>query len=525
MTLSPPPVEHEPDHELDRQAALEGLTTRTANAVPTGPPSHDNDAEIAALASMLDSLEACAVVIEQGLEPRHFYSQRHAAIYTAICDTLTAGDKPEAYTVSPRIRGYDIPPPDVYALTLGHHLHRNAKAYANRILACAQARNLQGHALEVAAAAQAGQLDEALRRLTKLTDDLPSESTDGSWAPLDLTDVLNGTTTAPVPDLLAVDGAPALFYTGRTNLVFGESGNGKTWVALAALAEVIRNGRTGIYIDLEDTMAGLVARLILLGLTTEQIRAGLLYVQPDSGWSPTAQATIAATIDRHDVALVVMDSTGEAMAADGVKGNDDDDVARWFTAGPKFIARRGPAVIIIDHVPKDNQHAPLDPIGSQRKKAAIDGAGYRIDAPKAPSIDHDGLLVAVTSKDRHGHHTRGQKAAAIAVTHDPDGLVVLTFSAPEKAPVDASGNFRPTVLMERASRTIEDTPGLSQIQVVTRTTGKAKVVREAIRCLIVEGFVEVDPTPGRFAYRSIKPFRAADHPVDNTQNEDESDDL
>lgn len=525
-TYDEPPAELEPDDELDRQAAAEGLTTRHPNHhhTPNGAPHHDTDAEQAALGSMLDSLEAAATIIDTGLNGTDFYSPRNGRIYDAICTVIANGHRPEPFTVADTCPDPTVTIPDLVNLTLGHHLHYNAKAYAQRILTAAHARTLQGHALEVAAAAQAGQLDEAIRLTTKLTDHIPTGTTDTTWAPLDLTAILDGDTTAPEPDLLHVNGAPALFYSGRTNLIFGESGAGKTWLALAAVAELVLAGRHVIYIDLEDTPAGLIARLLLLGLTRTQIATCVHYVQPDVAWTPTAQATIAAVIDRNDAALVVLDSTGEAMAADGVKGNDDDDVARWFTAGPRFIARRGPAVIVIDHIPKDNQHAPLDPIGSQRKKAAIDGASYRIDSPKPPSIAHDGLLVAVCSKDRHGHHTRGQKAASIAVTHGTGDTVVLTLSAPDKTPVDAAGNFRPTALMERVSETLAAHPGLSQERIVSLTTGKAKHLREALGQLVREGYVEFDPTPGRFAYRNVKPFPDPEPaPTDNDNHGDSHD--
>lgn len=517
MTIEAPPVEHEPDHELDRQAAAEGLSDRAPKATANGAPSHDTDAEEAALGSMLDSLEACATILDTGLQPGDFYSKRNAEVYAAIVKVLGDNHKPDAFTVAAQLDATWIPA-DVFAYTTGHHLHYNAKAYAARILTCSRARTLQGHALEIATAAQAGQLDEALRRLAKLTDNIPDDGTHG-WTPTNLADVLAGDTSAPVPTVLPVGDGPGLFYEGRTNMIFGEGGSGKTWIAVQAVAEAILQGRTAIYIDLEDTARGLVSRLLLIGLTPEQIDGGLIYLNPEIGWSPTASASIVKLIDTRDVALIVYDSAGEAMAADGVKGNDDDDVARWFSVGPKYLARRGPTVLVIDHIPKDNTHAPLDPIGSQRKKAAIDGACYRIDCPKPPSIDHDGLLVAVVSKDRHGHHQRGHKAAQVAVTHPHPGTVELTVAAPEKAPTDAAGNFRPTAFMEKISRLLEEGTSLSGNQIEKAIKGNNNAKREALRMLIVEGHIEQDAALRGFAYRSVKPFRADADPVDNGQNE------
>ncbi len=507
MTDSEHTTDEIPDHVLEEQAWSEGLAPKR----PTGPsaPPHDTDAEVYALGAMLLSRIATEKAIERGLDGRHFYTPAHQQIYDAICTVVAEGAQPEPAVVAGALgwpaqrTGY------LFELVGQAPATSNVLVYVGRIISAHTARQIQGAALEVAHAAGGGQLDEALRLVTKLTDELPTDETEGGWAPLDLTDALTGESTGPVPTLLEVEGGPPLFYVGRTNLIFGESGAGKTWVALAAVAETIRRRASVAYIDLEDTPEGLVGRLRAMGLPPELIAKHLLYLQPELAWGPTAQAALASLIDRHGVELVVLDSTGEAMAADGVKGNDDDDVARWFTACPKYLARRGPAVIIIDHIPKDDQNAPLSPIGSQRKKAAIDGAAYRIDAPKAPSKGHDGLLVATVSKDRHGTRHKGQKAAQVAITHDPDiEGVLVAVSAPSPAPKDAEGHFRPTIVMEAVSRLVEDTPGLSGRQIESRVSGKAKVIREATRMLTTEGYIGQDPDARSFAYVSVRPFRA-----------------
>ncbi|RTL09532.1 MAG: hypothetical protein EKK62_01630 [Acidimicrobiia bacterium] len=502
-----------PDHVLEQQAAEHAGHAPTAHR--SGAPIHDTDAEEAALGIMLVSAKATETAIDSGLEPEHFYVPAHREIYTAVCHVVAAGHKPDATLVGMEL-GWPRERLGRLLDLMGSAPHTSGIGrYVGRIRQLATARALQARALEVSTAAAHGQLDEALRLVTKLTDAIPADETHGGWHPHDLTEVLAGASTGPVPTVLAVQGAAALFYTGRTNLIFGESGAGKTWVALLAVREALAEGHGVIYIDLEDTPEGLVSRLRLLGCTDDQLARHLVYIQPEVPWGATAQAALARLIDDRDVALVVLDSTGEAMATDGVKGNDDDDVARWFSACPKYLARRGPAVVIIDHIPKNDQDAPLSPIGSQRKKAAIDGAAYRIDAPKPPSKDREGLLVATTSKDRHGTRSKGQKAAEVALVPSPHGGMAAGVTAPQTAPLVAGEKFRPTVLMERVSETVQAHPGMSQERIVSMTTGKAKHLREALGCLIAEGYVEMDPTPGKFAYRSVKPFRADAEPVDN----------
>lgn len=515
--------EPEPDHVLEQQAAEHlGHAPRTHRS---GAPVHDTDAEEAALGIMLVSAKATETAIDAGLEPEHFYVPAHREIYTAVCHVVAAGHKPDATLVGMELGWPRERLGRVLDLMAGAPHTSGIGRYVGRIRQLATARALQAHAIEISTAAAHGQLDEALRLVTKLTDAIPADETHGGWHPHDLTEVLAGATSGPTPTVLAVQGAAALFYAGRTNLIFGESGAGKTWVALLAVREALAEGRGAVYVDLEDTPEGLVSRLRLLGCTDDQLARHLVYIQPEVPWGATAQAALARIIDDRDVALVVLDSTGEAMAADGVKGNDDDDVARWFTACPKYLARRGPAVVIIDHIPKNDQDAPLSPIGSQRKKAAIDGAAYRIDAPKPPSKDREGLLVATTSKDRHGTRSKGQKAAEVALVPSPHGGMAAGVTAPQAAPKSDDGSFRPTILMQRVSETLATYPGSSQEAVVKNTTGKASTLRVALGALVAEGYVVGEPHGNFTIYRNVKPFRADVEPVDNERNEGHFDDI
>lgn len=512
----PPPVDHEPDHVLEQQAWADGITNDRPRNRKTA--LYDADAEVAVLGAMLISIAACDTVLDQGLDAAHFYSPRHATIYDAICRTLAADEIPDPVTVPGRLTDPTIDPRDLINLVAATPSTSNAWSYARRIIRCAEARQLQGNALEVAQAASTGNIDEALRLLDQLRDHLPADTT-STWAPIDISTILDGNTAGPEPTIGHVTGAPALFYAGRTNSVFGESGAGKTWVVLAAIVEAINDGHDAMVIDLEDTAAGLVARLLALGLTPDQIRQHFIYIQPDTAWSTAAQAQISHLITERAPTVVVIDSTGEAMAIDGVKGNDDDDVARWFTTFPKYIARLGPAVILTDHIPKASDAPLLYQIGSQRKRAAIDGASYRIDAAKEPSRTTDGLLMATTAKDRHGHHTKGQKAAQITLTHDGPDRVTVTLAAPEAPPTDNDGNMRFTIFMERISILLEDGMARSSNTIEKEIRGRAKSIRAALGALVAEGYVTMTSIGNGFSYRSDKPYRQDQDPLLNTDEE------
>jgi hypothetical protein len=363
------------------------------------------------------------------------------------------------------------------------------------------------------------QLDDDIAFLLSDDDDepaspLPTNTTDDSdWAPISLVEIAakirNGEYQPITPTVLAVTGAMPLFYPERTNSLFGESGGGKTWVALAAAAETVRRGQRVLYADWEDNPAGIAERLVLLGLTDEEI-ALVDYRNPTSGivaGVTTLQAQIAQVATTYT--LVIIDSTGEAMAAGGVDSNADADVAIWFAFVKQLLRLPGgPVVIVLDHIPKDKDAPSSYAIGSQRKRAAITGAAYRVDTIKEPAKGRDGKLKLTVAKDRPGNRPKGSVAAIIDMI-TVGGMVDLVAHIDESS-TDADGKFRPTTLMEKVSRFLEQamTPA-SKAAVERGVTGKATHIRQAIDCLVEDGHVVSTPS----GFESVSKYRAPESTV------------
>lgn len=246
----------------------------------------------------------------------------------------------------------------------------------------------------------------------------------------------------------------ALVYPARINGLAGEPGGGKTWVALHTCAEAIKDGHHVLFIDLEDHAGSTVARLKALGCSDDEILERFHYSRPQGAMTDIAMGYLERKIAQLNIALIVIDSIGELLAMQGVKPNDDDAVARLYRAIPRHLADLGPAVLLLDHVPKNNETSPLFPIGSQRKKAAIDGAMYMVETVKAFSADTPGKIVLRTAKDRNGNFTPGSVAAEIDVTPGANGgRLVLDVRAPDLA-ADGTG-VRQTVNMGKVSRYLE----------------------------------------------------------------------
>lgn len=338
-----------------------------------------------------------------------------------------------------------------------------------------------------------------------------------SWRPVDLAGVvaglLSGQITRHAPTIGLRDDGAALFYAGKVNGVAGASGSGKSWTALHASAQQLEDGRHVVYVDLEDDAPGLVGRLLDLGAAPGQITARFHYVQPDEPYSGPAAARLVETITEHAPTLVVIDSTGESMALDGAKPNDDDDTARWFRQLPTAVAKLGPAVVVLDHVVKADDGG-LWPIGSQRKRAAISGAQYMQTTVRPFAKDTAGAAKLVCAKDRHGNYRPGQKVAELTVTPTGSG-VHLALRAPDDAGQTSAGTFRPTALMEKVSRALElaDEP-LSGRAVDDRVPGKRQHIAQALDVLAAEGYVARVDGPHRSKLHVVaRPYRQADDPA------------
>jgi len=333
-----------------------------------------------------------------------------------------------------------------------------------------------------------------------------------SWTEVDITAIVDGLVARdlerPTPTIgRRADGA-CLFYPGRVNSVFGESGDGKSWFALTVGAQEIAAGHAVVWVDFEDHEISVVGRLLDLGAEPDHIKAWFHYISPSEPFSPDAEAEVKYLVLQHTPTLVVIDSAGESMAVDGVGGNNDDEVARWTRRVPRFIADLGPGVILIDHVPKVTGRDKLFAIGSQRKRAAVSGLAVLVEIIAEFGIDREGRSKITVAKDRCGHYVRGTRVAEFALDATGAGCIA-TLEEPTVS-TDSAGNFRPTTLMESVSRYVELNPGATQTTIFAAVRGKKDYVVLAIGILISEEYIVTELGPRRSTlHRVVRPFREA----------------
>ena len=337
-----------------------------------------------------------------------------------------------------------------------------------------------------------------------------------SWCPLDARGVVlglqQGTLDRPRPTVGRLADDSSWLYAAAVNGVAGESGCGKTWTALATVAVELKAGRNVVYVDMEDSAIGIISRLLDLGLDAVVLAdaSRFAYVQPEEAFKDDVRVDFWTTLDMMKPSLVVLDSTGESMALEGTDPNSDDGVARWFQRVARAIADRGPAVLLIDHLPKSDS-AASSPIGSQRKRAAISGvqAIQTVRPGMSFAKGRAGEALLTITKDRHGNFVTGEVAMRLIVNPEPlrgeSGVHVVL------APV-GDEDWAPTRHMLDISKFLEQA-GVSQNtgEIKKGVKGKAETLTIALRVLVESGYIFTSQgARNSTVYAHVKPYRIGD---------------
>lgn len=322
------------------------------------------------------------------------------------------------------------------------------------------------------------------------------EDVGGDWRPRDLTTYLDGTHVPPAPALLRRQDAVCLVYPGRVHWISGEPEAGKSWLGLLTCAQVMWDGGQVVYLDLEDGPAGITRRLLDLGVAPDVIAKQFHYVQPESALGPIRREHLAPYVTQS--AVFVIDACTESLAQQGLSSRDDTDVATWLEILPRWAARLGPAVLVLDHVVKDADNRGRWATGSQHKLAGLDGVAFMVETVHAAGRGLTGRSRLYVSKDRHGQ-VRGPATAPSTGGKHWAGDLVIDSSGPmleviihPPASHDPSEPFRPTVLMERISEVLATASrALSKAEIEDRVTGRAQAKRQALAALVDDGHVQV----------------------------------
>lgn len=343
------------------------------------------------------------------------------------------------------------------------------------------------------------------------TDETSDERS--SWDPIDLTPYIDGTAPEePMPTVFALPNGRGLFYLDRINLLFGDSGTGKSWLAIASELQMIREGWRVGYLDLEDHPRSIVARFRTLGATDDELRS-LDYVRPESTNVAGEALPAVSRMIAGGCRLIVIDSLGEFGGLFGANLDREDEVNKLVQSVLRPIERLGVGLVLIDHVVKNPDAPKGHSAGSFRKRAMVDGASMRVDLLEGFSRERSGKVKITCAKDRLGWFAPHQHVTDVEIRVDRHVELVPRLPDPANAGRRVE---RPTRLMELVSQYVEACPDLPTGRMVEEAvTGKATFVRRALAALVNEGWMAAEPgARGAVHYRVVTPFRDAE-PVDN----------
>lgn len=317
----------------------------------------------------------------------------------------------------------------------------------------------------------------------------------GSWEPVDLTDPAY----AVPPDPPSVLG---LVYTGKRHVISGPPESAKTLIAYLLLLAALREGIPVAIVDFEMGPTGARRLLDDIGATLDEIRA-IHYVEPDTPPTDGYRRLL-----EHGTRLTLIDAAAGAYDTSGLDDNARKDAEQFARAWIRPLWQAGVATLLVDHVTKDAAARGKFTIGSERKVGQAD-VHISCDALKPLSRGHDGLVKITVHKDRPGFLQR--PTAAVFELHSAADTHAITYTIREPETVADDQAWKPTILMERVSRYLEEhVDPVSRTQIETNVKGKsAKHIRQAIDHLVHDGFAV--ETPGSRNARnvsSVRQFRA-----------------
>jgi hypothetical protein len=219
---------------------------------------------------------------------------------------------------------------------------------------------------------------------------------------VDVAQVLNGDYSPPEPDILPLSDVGFLFYSGEFNLVHGDTESGKTWLCLAAVADVLSDDGRAAIIDLDHNGANsILTRLIAFGIPVDVLidHNRFRLAEPADGLDLKGVVTDLTTFTPD---VVTIDSLGEVLPLFKFNSNNADDFTVAHTEVIKPLTRCGSCVLVVDHLAKGSDSRSFGPTGTAAKSRAVGGSSIRVTAEVPFRPGEGGKAKLELFKDRHG---------------------------------------------------------------------------------------------------------------------------
>lgn len=340
----------------------------------------------------------------------------------------------------------------------------------------------------------------------------------GGWMPIDPTPYLDGTYKRLRPNVGRREDGAKMLYPGKVHACYGASEGLKSWLAQYVCVQEVEAGRHVAYVDYEDSAQGVIGRLGQLGVRPENLRRFFHYIEDPSKITDAAKEAVRSILEH--CSLVVIDAMTEALAVEGLSSNKDTEVADFNRRLPKWIAKLGPAVIVIDHTPHE-ETAKGRQTGSQHKKSGVDGASFYVKPAVVLAPGQVGRSYVEVDKDRHGAvrttavGSGRQQAFATFVVDATDPEAIHAELELPTIRAELSDYEKDAMLKAAISKVLEDADEELSVRRIRTTLRDSGVsfdngrVTAALKGLLGAGNVNERPHRNGKLYRSIRPFSFA----------------
>jgi hypothetical protein len=287
-----------------------------------------------------------------------------------------------------------------------------------------------------------------------------------------------------IPERSYVPGGEPLLLAGKRYLIPAPAGTGKSLLTVVLGIDVVAAGGTVVILDVENGAEEYARRLSdvleardvdgsLADACTERLRYHAWPALRVS-WGAEEWAAAFAGVD-----LAAFDSSRLMLSAAGLGEDSNDDYSAFVHALLIPLARAGVTTLVLDNT----GHEERDRARGASAKGDLNEVVYTAKVGEEFGRDQAGHLRLVRRRTRF--------TELPGELHVPLGGGVYGPIEEAEAGADSDG-FRPTALMERASKAIEESPGLARKDVLALVGGKTQYASLALGLLVAEDYVRVE---------------------------------
>jgi hypothetical protein len=309
---------------------------------------------------------------------------------------------------------------------------------------------------------------------------------------------------AGIPPREFIPGADPLPKRKRAHIAAAAKSGKSLGMGVVTAVDIIEAGGTVAILDRENGADEYARRLEAVldarqatGTLRERIRVELrYYAWPSMSLSWRDDPAYPAEFAGADV--VIFDSSRSHTAPLGLTEDASDDWASFTTSLVDPLMLAGITTITLDNMGHEDKARPR---GTSAKEDLCDIA-YTMKVVSPFSSTLAGRLELRCSRSRIGEITVGDTWRM-----DLGGGSYGAWQRVERPTDDARAAFRPTNIMEKVSRAVEQDGGLSKRAIRTVVAGKNDWIDLALELLVSEGFIDAREDGQAHRHYSIRPYR------------------